>query len=187
MTLLLHACCAPCLGGAYPAFSQDHHDILAFWENPNIHPFLEYKARLESFQAFVQTKNISAVYGNSEYGLDKFLLTLNGDFGSSRCAVCFEIRLKSAAQKALELACEAFSSTLLISPYQNHELILSTAARVSKNLEIPFFYKDVRGMFKDTFALARENYLYRQKYCGCVFSERDRFIQRKAVQAGRRL
>lgn len=177
MSILMHSCCGPCLGGSFPEMEQqfNKNDIAVFWDNPNIHPYIEYKLRLESFQKMSKIIGLDIFYGDWNYGLDKFMVALKGEYGRERCKACYELRLDAVASKAKEEGFDAFTSTLLISPYQDQELIKSVAVKASQKYGVPFHFIDLRPGFKQTHEAIRENELYKQKYCGCIFSEYDRY------------
>lgn len=176
MSLLLHTCCGPCLSGAWPHLKREGvTDIALFWENPNIHPYVEYHSRFESFKKMAGALGAEVRWGDTAYGLERFLATLGGEFGPPRCAACFHMRLNATAARARQDGFESFSTTLLISPYQNHDLLVSIGHEVGRELGVAFVDTDLRPAFSATHQGARDNDLYRQKYCGCIFSERDRF------------
>lgn len=177
MSILLHSCCGPCLGGSLDILKMDtsSDDIEIFWYNPNIHPYLEYRERLLSFQKFCADRSLKTHYGKSEYGLEAFLSALNGKFGEERCAECYKMRFEEAASYAAAKSFSAFTTTLLVSPYQQHELIAEVGKKVAKNHGIRFHYCDFRPGFKLTHEAAKNHDLYKQKYCGCIFSEYSRF------------
>lgn len=176
MSVLLHTCCGPCLSGAWPHLKREGFaDVVPFWENPNIHPYVEYHSRFESFKKMAGALGAEIRWGDTAYGLERFLTTLAGDFGPSRCAACFRMRLNATAARARKDGFESFSTTLLVSPYQDHDLLVSIGHEAGRAHDIAFIDTDLRTSFPATHAGARENELYRQKYCGCIFSERDRF------------
>lgn len=177
MTILLHSCCGVCLGGAYPILEQavGPQKTAVFWDNPNIHPFVEYHSRLASLQKMAEVYGLEVLYGDATYGLDRFLNELKGQFGPERCARCYALRLAAVAKEAAAKSFSAFSTTLLISPYQDHELLIKTGNELGKKFGVAFHYTDFRPGFKSTYEIARNNELYRQKYCGCIFSEHDRY------------
>lgn len=179
MTVLLHTCCGPCLSGAWPRLkTSGEEDILLFWENPNIHLSAEYHSRFESFRKMADILRAEIRLGDNSYGLERFLNALQGDFGPARCSVCFRMRLAATAARARLDGIESFSTTLLISPYQNHELLVEIGHEVGREQGVAFLDTDLRPAFRDTYAGARKNDLYRQKYCGCIFSEQERFASR---------
>lgn len=179
MAVLLHTCCGPCLSGAWPALKRSGaDDILLFWENPNIHPHTEYHSRFESFKTMAGILHAEIRWGDISYGLERYLTALHGDFGPSRCSACFRMRLAATAARARQDGIESYSSTLLISPYQNHELLVAIGHEVGREHGVTFIDTDLRPAFTGTFSGARENGLYRQKYCGCIFSEHERFASK---------
>jgi len=176
VSLLLHTCCGPCLSGAWPHLkSAGAREMVLFWENPNIHPLTEYHARFESFRKMAGLLHAEIRWGDVSYGLDRFLTALQGDFGPARCAACFRMRLGATAARARRDGIPAFSTTLLISPYQDHDLLVSIGHEAGRTHGVSFVDTDLRPAFSTTHAEARAHELYRQKYCGCMFSERDRF------------
>jgi len=159
--------------GTLKEFDRSVHEITAYWYNPNIHPYLEYKSRLNSLKELVSSIGMEVVI-EDDYGLNKFVKMVAEDL-PNRCGKCYEDRLYQTAKKAKELGFEAFSTTLLVSPYQQHNRIKEMAEKIGKEIDIPFFYVDPRPHFKEGNLEAREKGLYMQKYCGCIFSEADRY------------
>ena len=184
MSLLLHACCGPCLAGSAPplvtAFGSE--EVILFWENPNIHPYLEYRERLLSFQRAATQFGLPVLYGDAEYGLDRFLHALGPRTGPERCAVCHRLRLEAAAKRAARESISAITTTLLISPYQDHDLLQRIGKEVAALYRIGFVATDLRPHFRTTFAESRRLGLYRQSYCGCIFSEQERYRASKKHQ-----
>lgn len=172
--LLLHICCAPCLCYPYQALSEEKTDITGFWFNPNIHPYQEYQARLGSVRDFAQNHGLEIIY-NDSYPLEENLSLLLKD----RCRICYSIRLEAAAREAAHRGYDGFSTTLLYSIYQKHELIRDLGTDIGKKFGVEFFYRDFRLGWEIGKEKARDLELYRQKYCGCIFSERDRYCKIK--------
>lgn len=177
MKILLHSCCGPCLGGSIDILRQNVGDmaIEAFWHNPNIHPYLEYRERMLSFIKICNDLGLKTGSSENSYGLQKFLLRLNNLYGEERCAECYRMRFEEAAKYSAQNGFSAFTSTLLVSPYQQHELIKEVGETVAKEYGTSFHYCDFRPGFRMTHESARKHELYRQKYCGCIFSEYDRY------------
>jgi predicted adenine nucleotide alpha hydrolase (AANH) superfamily ATPase len=155
-----------------------------FWYNPNIHPYTEYKNRRDTLIAYAAALKLELVM-RDEYGLRAFIAGLYAGAGTenpaaapARCAYCYRLRIEAAARAAAERGCDAFSTTLLASPYQKHELVCETAgtaeAANGKN-GVRFLYRDFRPLYREGQRKAREAGLYTQKYCGCVFSEEERY------------
>ncbi len=152
-------------------------DITAFWYNPNIHPYTEYNLRLASLQEFSAREGIQIVVQDI-YALDEFL-SMASRLGVERCKGCYELRLRKAAEYAAECGFDAFTSTLLYSRYQNHELICEVAENAAREYGVKFHYQDLRIFWQQGIELSKEQEMYRQKYCGCIYSERDRYQKRE--------
>lgn len=173
MKLLLHTCCAPCSVYCVEKLKEENIDITSYWYNPNIHPYKEYEARLNTLKEYNKSINIPLII-DDYYGLKEFCKNVV-DKLDNRCGYCYLCRLEKTAKFAKENGYDAFSSTLFISPYQNHELLKKTCKMLSKKYDIKFLYRDFRPGFRKGQEKARELGLYMQKYCGCVFSEEERY------------
>lgn len=173
MKLLLHVCCAPCSVMCVKTLREAGVDVTAYWYNPNIHPFTEYQARKESFATYSESIGMPVVW-NDVYGLRPFVERALADL-DNRCAGCYEERLRKTAEAAKEGGYDAFSTTLLISPYQKHETLREVALRIAAEVGIPFHYVDFRPFFREGQKIARTLPVYMQKYCGCIFSEEERY------------
>ncbi|MFH1428137.1 MAG: epoxyqueuosine reductase QueH [Candidatus Margulisiibacteriota bacterium] len=185
--LLLHSCCGPCSISAVKHLRENFWDPSAFFYNPNIHPEDEYRKRLQAISELCEKVNMPLIiYGG--YGMNVFLENLSHlDLKSSilqshkkasikehRCAMCYEIRLEEAARFARDNAYQFFTTTLLYSKHQNHDLIRQIAEEKAKKHHVQFVYVDFREFWEEGQAESREMGLYRQKYCGCIFSKQDR-------------
>jgi predicted adenine nucleotide alpha hydrolase (AANH) superfamily ATPase len=183
MKLLLHACCAPCSTGCTAALREEGILPELFWYNPNIHPFTEYKARRDSLAGFASEEGLGLIM-EDEYGLRKFIAGLTPDLesraGGDRCVFCYRLRLEQTAKTAVENGFGAFSTTLLISPYQNHKLLKEIGEKLSGRYGVEFLYRDFRPRFRAGRAKAGKRGFYIQKYCGCIFSEEERYLSRPA-------
>ena len=177
MKLLLHTCCAPCSIMCIETLRQEGIDPVLFWYNPNIHPFKEYKMRKNTLVEYADAINAKLII-NNEYGLRKFIEAIFPDF-DNRCGYCYRVRLEETAKFAVENDFDAFTSTLFVSPYQNHELLKLAAEAAAEKYGVKFLYRDFRPFFKEGQEKARELQLYMQKYCGCVFSEEERYQKKK--------
>ena len=170
MNTLLHTCCAPCSIMCIESLRGEGIEPVSFWYNPNIHPFTEYKSRKNTLVAYAESIHLKLVIRN-EYGLRPFIRSVYPDF-ANRCATCYRIRMEATAAYAAENGFEAFTTTLLISPYQNHDLICQIAEEMAEKYHVTFLYRDFRPLFRDGQQKARDLGLYMQKYCGCIFSIR---------------
>lgn len=180
MKLLLHTCCAPCSVYCVKKLKEEKIDITSYWYNPNIHPYKEYEARLECLKEYNKMMNIPLII-DYNYGLVEFCKNVI-DKLDNRCGYCYLSRLEKVAKYAKENGYDAFSTTLLYSPYQKHELLKKTCEMLEKKYDIKFLYRDFREGFKEGQEEARKLSLYMQKYCGCIFSEEDRY--EKKIQKG---
>lgn len=174
---LLHICCAPCSVMCIETLRAEGIEPHGYWYNPNIHPVTEYRARRDTLIQYAKDINMELSL-RDDYGLREFVRAIYPEL-ENRCGVCYEMRLFEAARFAKENGFTSFSTTLLISPYQNHELLKATAERAAAEFGIDFLYRDFRPFFREGQKKARELGLYMQKYCGCVFSEEERYIRKK--------
>ena len=154
-----------------------------YWYNPNIHPFTEYSSRRDSLSLFAEKNKLPLII-EDDYGLRSFVKAVEngncaGPTKAARCAFCYRLRLGKAARLAAEEGYDAFSTTLLISPYQDHELLKQIGEEEAVNCGVKFFYRDFRPHFREGRQQAREAGYYMQKYCGCIYSEEERYLEKK--------
>ena len=169
----MHCCCAPCSLSCIDPLRAEGLEPVAFWYNPNIHPWKEYEARRDCLLQFAPTVGME-VRVQEDYGLREFTRAVAADL-DHRCTYCYEHRLEGAAHYAAEHGFEAFTTTLLASVYQQHERIAEAGERFAERYGVRFLYRDFRPHFREGNQRARELGLYMQKYCGCVFSEEERY------------
>lgn len=177
MNTLLHICCAPCANACIEVLRKDGFAVTGFWFNPNIHPFTEYRARRNCLREYAGQIELPLIE-RDDYGLRSFVCAVAGDI-DGRCTYCYETRLFEAARQASEGGFDSFTSSLFISPYQQHERMREIAERAAVSYGVEFLYRDFRPYFREGQARARELGMYMQKYCGCVFSEEDRYRKKK--------
>ena len=179
--LLLHCCCAPCTISCADRISDESINFELFWYNPNIHPFTEYKSRKEALIKYSEAKNLSLNI-NDEYDPKLFINSvfnvMENDDGC-RCEICYKMRLDKTAEFARERGFDAFSTSLLISPYQNHKIIIKVCEEAAKKYGVNFFYRDFRPLFRQSQNKARSLEFYMQKYCGCIFSDAENGAKNK--------
>jgi predicted adenine nucleotide alpha hydrolase (AANH) superfamily ATPase len=173
MKMLLHICCAPCTLHPYYRLKEEGIDIVGFFYNPNIHPYQEYRKRLETVKDFSVRVGLDVEYRDS-YDLDHFLLRTAGK-GPYRCEQCYRIRLEAAGAAAKERGITVFTTSLLYSRFQQHDLIAAIGKETASELGIEFYYEDFRNGWKEGIIESKAMGLYRQQYCGCIYSERDRY------------
>lgn len=171
MKLLMHMCCAPCSTYPLHAFREDGIDVTGLFYNPNIHPIEEYKKRLDTVKEFASITNLNVKH--IECFMEDVWLNYKGD-NNSRCMMCYSLRLDKTAKYAKENGFDAFTTSLLVSPYQNHDLIKELGEKYALKYGVNFYYKDFRPFFREGQSIAMEMNLYRQKYCGCIISFNER-------------
>jgi len=179
MKTLLRSFCAPCDNMPIEVLRGDKIEVTGFWYNPNIHPFTEYRARRNCVREYAGTIELPLIE-RDDYGLRPFVRAVAEDIGG-RCVKCYEMRLFETARQAAEGGFDSFTSSLFISPYQNHELMREVAERAAFEYGVQFLYRDFRPYFRDGQNFAREHGFYMQKYCGCVFSEQERYLKPKKI------
>lgn len=168
MKLLLHICCGPCACYPVETLQEEGIDFTGYYFNPNIHPLEEFERRRENLQVLSALKGFPVFYSDAfdQPRWENF----SGEI-ADRCRMCYEIRFEEVARKAAEEGYEAFSTTLLVSPYQRHEMIIEICEAMAVKYGIKFYYQDWRPGFRKGQAMAKEYGLYRQKYCGCIPSK----------------
>ena len=175
MKLLLHTCCAPCSVYCIKSLRKEGIEPVVYWFNPNIHPYVEYKTRRDTLKEYTASIGVQAIF-DENYGLKDFCKNVINDL-ENRCAkYCYRVRLEQTAKYAKENGYDTFSTTLLISPYQNHEALKKIGEEMAEKYGLNFLYRDFRPGFRQGQAEARELGLYMQKYCGCIFSEESRYF-----------
>lgn len=175
MKLLMHTCCAPCSVYCVKSLRSEGVEPVSFWYNPNIHPYQEYKARRDTLIAYAGDIGMELLV-REDYGLRDFVRAVAADL-DHRCGHCYGCRLEETARYARDNGFTHFTTTLLVSPYQNHEGIRQKGLELAERYGVDFLYRDFRPGFREGQAEARERGLYMQKYCGCVFSEEERYAK----------
>lgn len=167
MKLLMHICCGPC--SIYPIdfLKIQNINFEGYFFNPNIHPIEEFQRRKDNAIIVSQKENF-VLHISDTFSQDKWA-NFEGAT-EERCKMCYDLRLCETARFASENGFDAFSTSLLISPYQNHDLIIQLGKYYASNFSIDFFYSDFRTGFREGQKKAREMGLYCQKYCGCIHS-----------------
>ena len=179
MKTLLHICCAPCANQCIESLRGESIEVTGFWYNPNIHPFTEYRARRNCLRDYAETIRLPLIEKN-DYALRPFVRAVAEDI-AGRCGKCYAMRLFETARTAKEQGFDSFTSSLFISPYQNHALMQSVAEQAAGLYGVEFLYRDFRPLFKAGQEFAREHDFYMQKYCGCVFSEEERYLKQNKI------
>ncbi len=179
MKVLLHICCAPCANRPLALLQEQEHEVTGYWYNPNIHPFTEYRSRRNTVREYLQEIGVPLIEQN-DYALRPFVRTVAEDI-AHRCVKCYEMRLFETAKTAKAQGFDGFTSSLFISPYQNHALMMEVAQRAADAYGVEFLYEDFRPLFREGQDFARDHGFYMQKYCGCVFSEEERYLKANKI------
>ena len=177
MKLLMHTCCAPC--SVYPVDTLRNMGIepTLFWYNPNIHPYKEYEARRDCLKDYSRMMKLNAIFAE-EYGLDEFCKNVSDNIDTRCIEYCYPIRLRNTFKYAKENGYDTVTTTLLYSIYQKHDYIKNLCENLAKEYGIDFLYIDFRDGFWEGHEKAKELGLYMQKYCGCIFSEEERYLKK---------
>jgi predicted adenine nucleotide alpha hydrolase (AANH) superfamily ATPase len=148
--------------------------VFGLFYNPNIHPYQEFRRRLQAVEQLAQILGLEMIY-RDEYDVVNFLRQV-AFRESHRCPICYNLRLDAAAQLAKKSRMDGFTSTLLYSKKQDHELISQLGKEIGRRRGIPFIYRDFRQGWKEGIEKSKEMKLYRQEYCGCIYSEEERYL-----------
>ncbi len=175
--VLVHSCCAHCAAYTVDYWRQQGYEVSALWYNPNIHPYMEHQHRLEATQSLAQQMNLPLIVTEGYDIIDYFHQVVGHE--SQRCQYCFGLRLLKTAEIAHQMGFGAFTTTLLISPHQKHDLLREIGNTVAKEKGIDFLYADLRKHYSDSRHMTKGLNLYRQQYCGCVYSEWERYTNIK--------
>jgi epoxyqueuosine reductase len=183
--LLLHVCCGPCSTVAVPAWRERGLEPVAWFHNPNIQPDAEQGRRLESMQRFGRAAGLevvveTAVSGDEAAAWEAWRRAEGEAAPAERCAACMALRLGAAAVAASRLGLQRFSTSLSVSPYQRHDLIVAAGERAAAEHDVAFVYLDLREGFRASYAESRLLGLYRQPYCGCAASKWEAWHGRRA-------
>lgn len=183
MRVLLHICCAPCATIPLEELRREGFEVYGYFFNPNIHPYQEYMRRRDSVEKLSESIGLRVIY-DEKYDFKGFLreVVFREDH---RCRLCYYMRFKQAAAVAKRGRHDCFTSTLLISPHQDHELIRSVGDQVADETGVELLYRDYREQFRKSCELSKEYGLYRQQYCGCIYSEYERFAPRQKRRGAR--
>jgi predicted adenine nucleotide alpha hydrolase (AANH) superfamily ATPase len=178
--LLLHVCCAPCSSHVLETL-ENAYDITAYFYNPNITENTEYIKRISELKRFVSeaefAKNVKVAEG--EYEPERFFEIAKGlenePERGSRCYKCYELRMRRAAEYAKENGYDIFTTTLSISPHKNAAWLNEIGERLSAEIGVEYLYSDFKKKngYARSIELSREYNLYRQNYCGCIYSRRQ--------------
>lgn len=176
MKVLLHVCCGPCAIYPLSVLRREHCEVHGFFFNPNIHPFREFKRRIRALEELAAIERLPVTI-HREYGLRDYLRQVVFQ-EEKRCEICYAMRLLPTVEEAVRQRADAFTTTLLYSRYQQHAVIRRQAEELSRVYRIPFYYEDFRQGWQEGIDRSINLGLYRQPYCGCIFSEEERYDKR---------
>ncbi len=193
--ILLHVCCGPCAIIPVIRLREQGHKVTALFVNPNIHPLSEYLRRRDALIMCAEKLDFDILWRDDMWNIQRWLQDVAGtrDSGAARCEYCYNSRLDACAQMLrasqnegfagqstlkIQSPFTAFSSSLLYSRYQNHAQIKACAEKAAADYGVAFYYDDFREDWQKGVDLAKEYDLYRQAYCGCVYSEAERYAKK---------
>lgn len=183
--VLVHICCGPCSIYPLKLILGPLVEVWGFFHNPNIHPYGEFKRRLDAVKKLAVLMNLNVIYDET-YRPTEFIKGLKAYGGGGkfpeegkRCGFCYTTRLDAVARVATERGFDAFSSSLLYSRYQDHEGIKRFGSELARKYGVEFIYHDFREGWQEGIEQSKELGLYRQKYCGCIYSKIERYSKGK--------
>ncbi len=175
---MLHVCCAPCLIHPFKSLTEQGFRVEGFFYNPNIYPSDEYSRRLEAVKLFSGDAQVGMTY--ADYLPAEFDRAIGSSIQApERCRKCWGLRMRRTAGYARDNGFDAFTSTLLVSPYQDQEALKAIGESAAGEAGVRFHYEDFRPGFRQAHAQAREMGIYCQKYCGCSYSRLERESRKK--------
>lgn len=174
MRVLLHICCAPCSVYTIKEFRSEGVDLSGYFYNPNIQPYTEFSKRLETLKEYAKIM-LLPLDVDAAYDLGPFLSGAL-QLGKDRCLFCYRMRLEKTFQKAAQGNFDGVSTTLLYSRHQRHDDIRTIAGELSEAYGVPFLYRDLRKGWQEGIDGSKRLNMYRQQYCGCIFSEKERYV-----------
>ena len=182
MRLLIHICCAPC--SIYPirVLREKNYDLQGYFFNPNIQPYQEYSRRLAALQYYAAQIHLPLLVAPG-YEIEYFLRQVVYR-EKNRCRFCYGLRLEQAARTAKAVGATAYTTTLLFSRYQQHDLIRELGFQIGLDIGIAFYYDDFRSGWREGIDTSKKLGLYRQQYCGCIYSEKDRYYRENLPSEG---
>lgn len=174
--LLLHICCAPCAVYPLEVLRNEGLTVMGYFYRNNIHPYSECLRRQQALESFSEHAGLRVIYQKA-YDMEEFIRNV-AFRESDRCTYCYHDRLRSTALTAKKGKFDYFTTTLLYSKFQKHELIRGIGESIGKSVGVPFYYHDFRVGWKTGIEASKRLNLYRQQYCGCIYSEKERFYKK---------
>lgn len=175
MKILLHMCCGPCTIYPLRVLREDGWDPMGFFYRHNIHPYTECVKRQETLESYADQNGFRLLVTDG-YDIEGFLRTM-AFREADRCRICYHERLTATAKMAKRGKFDAFSSTLLYSKFQQHDVIREIGEAAGKDAGVAFHYQDFRVGWQEGVVTSKEMGMYRQQYCGCIYSEKERYFR----------
>jgi predicted adenine nucleotide alpha hydrolase (AANH) superfamily ATPase len=175
MKILLHTCCGPCAIMPVQTLRDEGALVVGFLYRHNIHPFSEMRRRAQTLADYAASIDLKVIFQEG-YDLEGFIRRAVYR-ENARCTVCYHDRLLAAARLARSSRFDAFTTTLLYSKFQKHETIRDIGLAVGREVGVDFAYRDFRPGWKDGIEASKRLGMYRQQYCGCIYSEKERYYR----------
>ena len=183
MRVLLHICCAPCACYPIKVLKERGYEVVGLWYNPNIHPCTEFVKRMEAVKKLEEIEGIKVIYFDSYEPEKWFRAVAFREEKPIRCQICYSMRLEMAASVAKKGKFDVFTSTLFYSKYQKRELMVPLAENAAHKFGVNFLNIDFREGWKEGIEVSKDYGLYRQQYCGCLYSEKERYCPKGKPKA----
>ncbi|HZJ83952.1 MAG TPA: epoxyqueuosine reductase QueH [Syntrophomonadaceae bacterium] len=177
--VLLHICCGPCATYPIKSLQGENFELMGYFYNPNIHPYTEYLKRQAGVKKLAATYDLKVIY-EEKYNIVEYFQNISHR-EHLRCKFCYQLRLEQAAHIAKRGKFDFFTTSLLVSKHQKHKWIKEIGEIIGDKYNIPFLYRDFRLGYRDTVIISKELGLYRQSYCGCLYSELERYAPKELV------
>jgi len=185
MKILLHSCCGPCTIYPLGVLRDEGHSVMGFYYRHNIHPYTECLRRQETLERYAAEQKLRVIIQDG-YDMEGFIRNV-AFREKERCRYCYHDRLRAAALVARKGKFDAYTSTLLYSRHQKHDLIREIGDAIGLETGVPFLYRDFREGWKAGIEASKQLGMYRQPYCGCIYSEKDRYYRDSSpFRAGKR-
>jgi epoxyqueuosine reductase len=182
MKILLHSCCGPCTIYPLGVLREEGYAVMGFFYRHNIHPYTECLRRQETLERYAAEQELRVII-QAGYDMEGFIRSV-AFREQERCRYCYHDRLRAAALVARKGKFDAFTSTLLYSRHQKHDLIHEMGDAIGRESGVPFLYRDFRVGWKEGIAASQKLGMYRQPYCGCIYSEKERYYRDSSPASG---
>ncbi|WP_462325191.1 epoxyqueuosine reductase QueH [Desulfoplanes sp.] len=172
--VLMHICCGPCAIYPVQLLREQGYDVVGLYYNPNIHPLQEYLRRRQGLEETANHLGLSVIYKDKDYDPSGYLRSVVFR-ENNRCFHCYAMRLEKTWSVAKRGGFDFFTTTLLYSKFQKHQTIADLGRDIAGRGTTAFMYQDFRQGWKEGIDISREWGIYRQQYCGCIYSEMERY------------